>query len=97
MNMGGYPIWQRKAVEMFYYPYLLFNFIVILALTWTAGLRLLQQMQIRRIWSLLLLCWVMLAGCLGLLFANNLTNVIDGRPIHYHDWDAVRSMPQGHR
>lgn len=90
LAIGGYPIWQRRLVELLYYPYMLFTLLALLALSWSAILRLITQLQVKRVWLLLLFAWVVFGSCLGLLFANNLLNYIQGRPIHYHDWEAIK-------
>ncbi|MEO0509167.1 MAG: hypothetical protein AAF065_04865 [Verrucomicrobiota bacterium] len=89
IDAGGYPIWLRDVIKSLYYPYLLFVLTVGLTITRSAVGRFFRQMAFRKIWYLLILSWVIIVGCLGLLLANNLINLIEGRDLHYHEWDPT--------
>ncbi|MFT4900756.1 MAG: hypothetical protein ACI81V_000022 [Lentimonas sp.] len=90
LDLGGYADWQREALRTLYYPYLLFTLSATLILSWSAVCAFFRTFRLRRVWALLVLCWALFLGAIGLLFANNLTNFIEGRPVHYHDWDSVK-------
>jgi hypothetical protein len=84
-NAGGYSIELRQAVLSFYYPLLGLNFLLCLIYS---GLAAAHQPLFGRIslWAIgvALLLWSMLFLNIGLLTANNLQNVLNGRPVHYH-------------
>lgn len=81
---GGYPLWLRQSVEAVYYPYLLFVIAAALALSYSVLARFFRTMKLSRIWLLLLLAWLVITGSMGLLLANNISNFINGRPLHEH-------------
>lgn len=84
-NAGGYPVWLRELILYFHYP------LLFLVLGGTAGLTFLAARHVchRRGEGagLLLLCgleWLLFAGALGLMLYNNIENLRQGRPLHYH-------------
>lgn len=84
MNAGGYPLWLRECVRSLYYPYLLFVLALGLTITRSVLGRFLHDLSFRRAWGLLVLSWILIFAALGLLLANNLINLIESRPLHYH-------------
>jgi hypothetical protein len=92
MNIGGYPIWLRDSVHTLYYPYLFFVLASILMVTWSVVNRFLQELSVSRVWALLLGAWIVLFACLGLLVTNNVMNLVNERPIHYHDWEQIEAV-----
>ncbi|MGB0744645.1 MAG: hypothetical protein ACPGSB_08970 [Opitutales bacterium] len=85
LNLGGYPIWLRESVKALYYPYLFFVLSFALIVTRSVIGRLYEDFRLRRAWFLLLVSWIIIFSSLGLLLANNLNNLMEGRSIHYHD------------
>ena len=39
--------------------------------------------------AILAVLWIVLAGSLFAAVENNLTNILEGRPLHWHPWDTV--------
>ena len=84
-NAGGYSVELRELVQLLYYPSLGAYFIM-LGGGWLVGWKLFRQGRLDGA--------VMLLACLGncLLFAvivtvnvwNNVDNLIQGLPLHYH-------------
>jgi hypothetical protein len=84
-NAGGYPVPLREFTLHFYYPILFVSLVICCALSW----RLLRRYTVRYycpIFScgLVLLPWCLLFLNCGVLVANNINNMIEGRPLHYH-------------
>jgi hypothetical protein len=81
-NAGGYPAGLRAAVLHGYYPATLL-LIVGCAVGGVVALR--SSATHSRVqltgWTL---CALILGAGLALLLANNLINLLDGRPLHYH-------------
>jgi hypothetical protein len=87
LNLGGYPLWLRECVRTLYYPYLLFLLALVLIITRSALARFFRDSKYRKLWSLLVLAWVVLSGSIGLLVANNVINLLESRPLHYNSGD----------
>jgi hypothetical protein len=85
LNLGGYPIWLRECVRLFYYPYLFFTAASLCVVTRSILGRFIHQFTYSRVWILLLITWVLFISNCGLLVANNLKNLWSERPFHYHD------------
>ncbi|MEM1223901.1 MAG: hypothetical protein AAGH40_14205 [Verrucomicrobiota bacterium] len=85
MNIGGYPLWLRDCVHTLYYPYLLFVLTFALMLSRSVIGRFFRDLKVRKAWLVLFLAWIIICGSLGLLVTNNLINLIESRPLHYHD------------
>jgi hypothetical protein len=84
-NAGGYPVPLREFTLHFYYPILLVSLVICCALT----IQLLRRYSVQFHCSLFSCGLVLLPWCLlflncGVLIANNVNNVIEGRPLHYH-------------
>ena len=79
LNSGGYPLWLRELTPPLYYPCLL----LLMAAT---GVQVLPGCHPRTRVSLVL--WFLAAGVLVLscivLVENNVENLLEGRPLHYH-------------
>ena len=84
-NAGGYPLWLRDLVLVAYYP-LLFAYLAWLPfLSWRWIFR--PSRDIRRFCVeavLLALLWAVIALVVTLMLANNIGNLLDGRPLHSH-------------
>lgn len=84
LDVGGYPIWLREVVKTLYYPYSLFLITAALMITRSVCGRFLRELRVHRVWVLLAISLLIMSGSFGLLVANNLINVIEGRPVHSH-------------
>ncbi len=84
-NAGGYPIYLRDLVLVAYYP-LLFVYLAWLPfLSWRWICR--PSRDIRRFCVeavLLALLWAVVVLVVMLMLANNIDNLLDGRPLHAH-------------
>lgn len=85
-NEGGYPVWVRSVVLLGFYPTLLAA--IASVLFFTAGC-IREYRSTRRVapshLAIGIGMWLLLAGVFVLLLANNLANLADGRPFHWHD------------
>jgi hypothetical protein len=83
-NSGGYPVWLRMFVLYAFYPALLGYTGY---LTWVA---LLAVKAVRRgglstgLMVLLIGLWFLHTAIMLVVLANNLVNLMDGRPVHWH-------------
>jgi hypothetical protein len=89
-NIGGYPIELRELVLATYFPLLVANFLLCGGAT-----ALLQKRSFLRgrlsfnSLAMVLLFWSVWFLNVGVLLANNIANIIQGRPFHFHpanDW-----------
>jgi hypothetical protein len=84
-NAGGHPVWQREMVGATFLPLALIYVQLVVSLTW---------MLFRRpprhpiFWwidaAFALGLWVLLLVIVGLTVANNVRNLLEGRPLHAH-------------
>jgi hypothetical protein len=84
-NAGGYSVGLRQTVLSFYYPLLGFNGLVCGIYSVLAASR--QPVFGRAsLWVIsgAVVLWSILFLNVGILTANNLQNVLNGRPVHYH-------------
>lgn len=85
-NEGGYPVWVRSVVLLGFYPVLLAAIACVLLFT-ASCIR--EYRTSRRVATthlvVAVLMWLLLAGVFILLLANNLANLADGRPFHWHE------------
>lgn len=81
-NSGGYPVQLRSLVQHSYYP-----FTAVLLVTCVTGATVVFR-RTQAIARRTMLCWLIVAMAIGFGLAyagaNNLANLIDGRPLHYH-------------
>ncbi len=85
-NAGGYSVALRQGVLLWYYPLLAVNTLISIVYSGLAAgarQRLLSQSSILAI-GVAVLLWAMLFLNIGLLIANNVENVLNGKPVHYH-------------
>jgi len=90
MNIGGYPLWLRDVVEITYYPLFFLNLGILISLSSL----LFSYPPISRT-----IMWIeagmisFLWGCFGIIFvmnvANNVCNLMEGRPLHGGHYHAV--------
>ncbi len=84
LNSGGYPIFLRDFVLLFYYPLLTLSTLGVMGLTIAA-------LQIPRMpvgfmcfeGLVIIGCWALLIGSMSVSFTNNFENLGGGRPLHY--------------
>jgi heme/copper-type cytochrome/quinol oxidase subunit 3 len=81
-NVGGYPVTLRALVLDFYYPFMALVFVSAAIALWVDLTRGIRPNRTQ------LVGWVIVGAVLGagfaLLTANNLVNLIEGRPLHEH-------------
>jgi len=84
-NAGGYPLWLRDLVQVAYYP-LLFVYAGWLAfLSWQWMFRPSPSAKLFCVEATVLaLMWMVVVLVAMLMLANNISNLIDGRPLHDH-------------
>ena len=84
-NAGGYSVGLRQAVLFWYYPLLGANCLVCVFYSGLAAARH-SVFGHTSFWAVgvAVLLWSMLFLNVGLLLANNVENVVNGRPVHYH-------------
>jgi hypothetical protein len=84
-NAGGYPVELRQAVLIFYYPLLGISGLgcAIYSVLAARSQAVLGHSS-RWVIAGTVLLWALLFLNVGLLTANNLQNVLNGRPVHYH-------------
>lgn len=90
IDAGGYPLWLRDTVRTLYYPYLFFICSATIILSRSIFSRVFKERKIHKTFYLLTLTWIVFFSCLGLLLANNLINLLENKPIHYHDWERAK-------
>ena len=81
-NEGGYPVGLRALVRDAYYPAT-----AALVLVCLVGIASVVR-RAQRLSRACVIAWFVLVGCLGLGLAmagaNNVVNLLEGRPVHYH-------------
>jgi hypothetical protein len=84
-NAGGYPLWLRDLVMVAFYP-LLFVYVGLLAvLSWLWIFRPSRFARLFCVEALVLaLMWLVVVLVAMLMLANNISNILDGRPLHSH-------------
>ena len=90
---GGYPLWLRHAVLVGFYPLLVAQGGLLVCLSW----QVLRWPSRHARWCgtellLLVLYWGLLGLVLLMMVANNVANLMYGRPLHEHPrWTAAAS------
>ena len=84
-NAGNWPIWLRQLVGASFYPLLLLE-LILLTIFSGACVRVLSFGYRTAIPAVLVLpfLWVLFILVLLIVGANNLENLIAGRPLHWH-------------
>lgn len=89
---GGYPLWLRQAVLLGFYPLLLAQGVLI---TFLSCLLVRSPSRFARLVYaeavVLLLHWAVLALVVLMMLANNVANLLDGRPLHDHQRSVAAS------
>ncbi|MBB5350454.1 hypothetical protein HNR46_000678 [Haloferula luteola] len=85
-NAGGYPIWMRDTVRIFFWPFLIiFTGCLGMWSTWLLG----AAANRGRSWGSSVTAvtgfWAALGGLMFYMVWNNLENVTDGHHWHYHN------------
>lgn len=84
-NAGGYPLWLRDLVLVAFYPLLLIYVGLLAFLSWLWIFRPSRFVRLFCVEAVVLLfLWVVVALVATLTLANNIANLIDGRPLHDH-------------
>jgi hypothetical protein len=85
MNEGQFPIWMRDLVSSTYYPMLLLEFALLSALS-GVSVRLLSTRSASASLAVVLLpiLWGLYLIVIANSVANNLDNLLHGRPLHWH-------------
>ncbi len=84
-NAGGYPLWLRDLVLVAYSPLLLIYVGLLGFLSWLWIFRPSRFARLFCVEALVLLfLWAVVALVATLMLANNIANLIDGRPLHDH-------------
>jgi len=84
-NAGGWSIWFRGFVEASFFPLFLLEFMLIAIFSGVCA-----QLLSRRsadgnvVLAVLLLLYVLFLFIIVIIAANNLENLIAGRPLHWH-------------
>ena len=86
LNAGGYPVWLRALVQIFFYPGLGTSLLLTVGGTtsvfqaWRAGRRVGTG-----VWMLWLAQVALLVAVLTIMSWNNVHNLFDDEPLHHHD------------
>ena len=85
-NAGGYPIGLRHFVLHGYYPVLFAYLLILVALTMRGIYLFFKQESASGLVFLIALApaWICTGLVIGLLIANNVINLIEGKPFHSH-------------
>ncbi len=85
-NVGGYPVALRDLVLTNFYPAFAIYFLGLMFGS-VAGGQLLFRARRRRGGILLLICllnWLLFTAITTMVLWNNIENLMEGRPLHYH-------------
>jgi len=84
-NAGGYPLELRTVVLCGYYPLLLLNAVLCCAAT-AVGVHEYRTTGSFCGWSITVVAvlWSLLFLNVGFILANNVENLLSGRPLHFH-------------
>ncbi|WP_309399639.1 hypothetical protein [Cerasicoccus maritimus] len=85
-NGGGYPIWLRETVLESYYPGLIAVFLIQTLATIACIYTFFKHGSGAALLGLLGLAppWLMFLVTVGVLIANNIWNLINNNPLHWH-------------
>ena len=84
-SAGGYPVWERELVGAGYFPLALAYVLLVLAQSWLVLLR--PPGKPGAWWTeatIVFFFWTLMAVILSITLANNLSNLLEGRPFHEH-------------
>lgn len=84
-NDGGWPVWLRELVLIFFYPLTGIELSLLLVLTWTGcqcvGAS--HRLMVARIGGLVV-SWGFFLLVMSILVTNNVINLLENRPMHWH-------------
>ena len=84
-NAGGYPIWLRNLVRLTYLPLFAVAVAVLAVLSMVCYTKVWRSARVFVMGALILLvCWGLLAISGYIAMSNNITNLLEGRELHYH-------------
>jgi hypothetical protein len=84
-NTGGWPIWLRELVEAAFYLLLTLEAVCLVGFSIMLVARSVPGHSSGSAVALCLgLLWVPFLTIIGIVVANNVENVITGRPLHWH-------------
>ncbi|MBB5032967.1 hypothetical protein [Prosthecobacter vanneervenii] len=82
---GGYPVWLQQTVLLAFYPLLLAQCALLAFLSWQLISRPSRQARLCCMELLMMVVhWGMLGLVVLMMVANNVANLMDGRPLHDH-------------
>ena len=85
LNSGGYPVWLRAFVLDFFYPLLIVQFFVLILSSVFQLQANRAEGPARRIFQVtVFLLWLLFGSVLTALAWNNIDNLVNSRPLHYH-------------
>ena len=84
-NAGGYPVGLRNMVEIIFYPLLTLQFYLLIIASVLQARATSDQGPARGTFlTALVLLWLLFAGVPTVLMWNNIDNLLNSRPLHYH-------------
>lgn len=84
-NAGGWPIWLREFVEISFYPLLVLELMLLMTFSSVCARCLGPRCSSRGSAILMLtVLWVLFFCVVAVIGANNLENLLSGRPVHWH-------------
>lgn len=86
-NAGGWPVWLREFVGSSFYFLFFVEFLLLsgFSLAVVASVRMGRQ-DYRLALVFLPILWLLLSVVVGIVSANNIGNLIAGRPLHWHPY-----------
>ena len=84
-NAGGYPVWLREVVHYAFYPLLIGNMLLAIWASWLALRYVRTGRPARGALTLLALVWLLVCAVLVTVITNNVDNLLQERPLHWHD------------
>ena len=84
-NAGGWPFWLRDFVEISFYPMLVLEMMLLMTFSVVCARCPGPQCSSRGSAILMLsVLWVLFFCVVAVIGANNLENLLSGRPVHWH-------------
>jgi len=84
-NSGGFPIWLRETVQVFFYPGLALS---LLLTAWVTMLLFKSAQRGNRLGAGFWLSWLLqialILGALTIMSWNNISNLMEDAPLHQH-------------
>ena len=83
-NAGGFPVILRDLVWLLFYPGLLGLTAACVTHSWLAFARMRQSKSRSLVLSVVIMQWMLWMGVVLIAFWNNISNFIQGLPLHQH-------------